>query len=159
MNNGYDYLINLALEQKDYKWVQELVKLKEEEKLESKTIKQEFSLPTAIALEDIISPYAVLEPQGLRNINADSNYDMMYKDIVFVGNTPRNEVFAKEKQSVPYYVFIGDELVFVRGYLIGFREGFDTSSDEIEKYFEEEESKDVKNNNKQWWQFWKGGTL
>jgi hypothetical protein len=129
----YDQLIDIALDVKDFKWVEQLVHEKKILlKKEGVTI-PEFEYATAV--EDIDMYYAVLEEEGLRNINIDSDYDLCYGTIVALMQS-----FTHQGETVAYQVLEDTDVCYLMGYLRGAKETAEQLLQPQPK--------------KPWWKFW-----
>jgi len=132
----YNQLIDIALDTKDYEWLDQLVKkkkllLKEEDIINN----EEPQFGYAVTTEDINIYYAVLEEEGLRNINIDSNYDLCYGTIVALMQN-----FTHQGETVAYQVLEDTDVYYVMGYLRGAKETAEQLLQPQPK--------------KPWWKFW-----
>jgi hypothetical protein len=122
--DGYNQLIDLALDMKDFKWVEELVKKREENKAKQREVKP--SYPEAKALEDLNDPYVVKEDYGLRNIIFSSEDDISYANIVELKNYSYDSssgVYIKQNEQTQYKQLDEANRTAIRCYLLGYAIG------------------------------------
>lgn len=120
-------LMDLALKYRDYEWLKEL--LKEKEQLE--TLEQAADESTgagmfneeAVALEDILAPYAVKEKNGLRAFNIDSDFDRNHSDLVLTEKPPYHR-----GEKVRFRNPSNEELIYIRGMMNGYMSGYDEAN-------------------------------
>jgi|GEM_PF-5092792 len=153
----YDDLINLALDLKDFEWVKQLIKEKQSFLHSASTNASEFT-NKCVAIEDITSNYAVLEPLGLRNLRWD-NYDLMYSSLVMISKKSAlaNEIvgyriLSDEERLVLYGFYLGHDDGYKKGYIEGSMKTYQsltpkpTNTNEVKT--------DIKIKKKSWWKFW-----
>lgn len=145
----YDDLINLALDLKDFEWVKQLTKEKHAFIKSTQTNTLEFT-SKCVAIEDITSNYAVLEPLGLRNLRWD-NYDLMYSSLVMI-----NKQSATVKELVSYRVLSDEERIMLYGFYLGHNDGYQKGYIEgsLKTYESITPKSIVKVDKKAWWKFW-----
>lgn len=122
-------LLDLALKYNDYDWAKEIYNFDHADYTSAldtvEADKTELGLfnEKGIALEDILAQYAVVEKDGLRNFNINSDFDRNEADLVLVEKPP----YAKGG-TVKYYAPSKMELIqmrgIVNGYMMGYREAF-----------------------------------
>jgi hypothetical protein len=119
-NAYYEQLINLALDFRDKEWFADLIKNKQQyAELEAINIDNKKCYSNqAIALDDMKSGYAIIETEGIRNINWSSEYDVTYKEIIEVLDKS-----VKKGETVTYKIL--DKLFQenLRYYLLGYMRG------------------------------------
>lgn len=118
--NYYNELIDKALELRDFEWVKELVKLRDEELSNDKSNEIKVEYPTLKALEDLHDAYVVKEKHGLRNIIMSSQDDIMNSEIVELKDYKyKDGIYAKQNSEVKYQTFDEGSQVVIKYYLFG----------------------------------------
>lgn len=180
MQDYFDFLIDSALDFGDFEWVEELQKQKKKYKADIKATdnnsnKQDRTIgyKGTIALEDLDTKFANLTDDGVANIDFNSQDDILSSNIIYC------EDYYKTGGIVEYQKLDEIEEIFLKGYLIGSSQMFDTLETEsvyqktisnmlsdtsylsgyIDGYVEGikimlERSKGD-GDKKKWWQFWK----
>lgn len=118
--NYYNQLIDKALELRDYDWVKELVKLRDEENIIIKSNKNKIEYPTLKALENLNDVYVVKEKHGLRNIIMSSQDDIMNSEIVELKECEyKDGIYAKQNSEVKYQSFDEGTQIVIKYYILG----------------------------------------
>lgn len=170
MNNEYyDYLINLALDTKDYEWAAKLQKNKQAK--DNKNIETYFD-STGITLENINMNYGIKEDQGIRSLNLKSEYDIYNGNIVMLEKTKYTKgdiVKYRELEIHEEYFVRGwfvchsqSEDIYNKGYGQGYQDGYNSGCtygfNTVNNHKSIlEELKNIINDNKpkkKWWKFW-----
>lgn len=173
IQNYYEFLIDRALDTKDFEWVKELQQNKNKYK-DIKDTQQTNNndmeyIDRITALEDMISDYGNLTDKGIVNINFQSKDNILNANIIECNKKYKKGEVAKYKTIDEY------AQVYIKGYWVGCIESVETdnlaSSDYLsydKGFFDgyktgENISKivieNIKNTNekpvKKWWQLWK----
>ncbi|MCX8129857.1 MAG: hypothetical protein N3I35_07130 [Clostridia bacterium] len=141
-------IIDLALQFNDLEWAK---KLTEQERHQEEPVNEENIVTifdrNSIALENIVTQYAVKEKDGIRAFNINSMYDRNEADLILTETPPYNL-----GDVVKYYIPTKEELTYMRGMVNGYHMGYRDAYSKVNREYallytvgKKPENKKVKN--------------
>ena len=126
MQDYYDFLIDKALDMKDFEWVKELQQSKDKyeniEYIEKINNDNKNYSNRITVLEDMINNYGNLTDRGIININFQSKDNILSANIIACKKKYKKGQIAKYKSFDEY------EQVYIKGYWIGYLESIGLSN-------------------------------